>query len=172
MSIDFSKLDLMDALDLAILIEREAHERYEMFTEQLGHRSASNDAASVFASMAINEAKHGEQLAERRKGLFGDKPMRVSSTSIYDVEAPEMGDIDVNMSTLRAFELALESEQKALDFYEGALPHTTDPQIQELFKELRDEEIEHVRMVQEAIAALPPEAALEGQDDPDEYPAL
>ena len=37
-SLDFATLDLMDALDLAILIEVEAWERYKFFSEQIGHR--------------------------------------------------------------------------------------------------------------------------------------
>ena len=65
-NLDFSKLDLMDALDLAILIEVEAFERYKYFAEQLGSRS-SGDPASIFRSMAINESKHGKQLEERRR---------------------------------------------------------------------------------------------------------
>jgi rubrerythrin len=83
-----------------------------------------------------------------------------------------VGEIHPTMSTLRAFEIALESEQKAFDFYHEALAHITNPEIQKLFAELRDEETEHVRLVQQAISALPPEAALEWEDDPDEYPAL
>ena len=35
-SLDLSKLSLMDALDLATLIEEEARQRYEMFASQLG----------------------------------------------------------------------------------------------------------------------------------------
>ena len=36
-SLDLSKLSLMDALDLAKLIELEACHRYQMFASQLGH---------------------------------------------------------------------------------------------------------------------------------------
>ncbi len=169
--LDLSKIDLMDALDLATLIEEEAHKRYVMFAEQLGHRS-ENDAASVFSSMAENEAKHGEQIAERRKALFGDTPTRVTLLDVFDVEAPEAGAIYATMSPLQALEVALESEQQAFDFYDEALPHISNPEIKELFTELRDEETEHIRMVQESIDRLPPEAALESKEDPDEYPAL
>ncbi len=45
--IDFSTLSLMDALDIAILVEVEACERYELFNSQLGHRYP-DDAADVF----------------------------------------------------------------------------------------------------------------------------
>jgi rubrerythrin len=165
-SLDLSTLDLMDALDLAILIEVEAFERYTYFAEQLGHRFPG-DAASMFRSMAINESKHGKQLIERRKELFGGQPVRVSKDALFDVEAPELGAPRRNMSPLKALQLALASEQKAFWFYDEALKHVTDPGVRELFEELRDEETEHVRMVKEAIEALPPgsDVDLENEDD-------
>ncbi len=169
--LDFATLDLMDALDLAVLIEVEACERYKMFVTQLGHRFPG-DASSVFASMAENEAKHGEELAKRRQTLFGDIPIRVSPDDLYDVEAPDYGAPRFNMSPLRAFEVALSSEQKAHDFYDQALAHITDPEIHALFIELRDEETDHVRMLREAMAALPPGTDVEWEDDQDEYAAL
>lgn len=169
--LDFATLDLMDALDLAVLIEAEAYDRYRLFAAQLGHRSAG-DAASVFASMAENEAKHGKELAARRKTLFGDAPVRVSPDDLFDVEAPDVGAPRSNMSTLQAFEVALAAEQKAHGFYDQALPHVTNPEIHALFVELRDEETDHVRMVREAIAALPPGADQVWEEDEDDLPAL
>ncbi|MCA9726530.1 MAG: ferritin family protein [Candidatus Eisenbacteria bacterium] len=169
--IDFANLELMDALDLAVLIEVEAFERYKMFAAQLGHRE-KGDAASVFAFMAENEAKHGKDLLERRRSLFGETAPKVSRDDLFDVEAPEQGAARSNMSTLRAFEIALESEQKAFDFYDQALVHVTDTEIRALFTELRDEETDHVRMVRDAIAALPPGADAEWEEDEDELPAL
>ncbi|MFZ4478335.1 MAG: ferritin family protein [Rhodoferax sp.] len=161
--IDFSTLDLMDALDLAVLIEAEARDRYNFFAEQIGRRDAV-DAASIFESMAINEEKHGQQLAERRHELFGDKPMRVNKTAIFDVEAPEFGAPRWNMSALKAFQLALSSEEKAFWFYDEAIKHVTNPVVRELFTELRDEESEHVRLVKDAIEALPPGSDVDAED--------
>lgn len=153
--IDFSTLNLMDALDLAILIEAEAHERYKFFAEQIGPRHELN-AASIFETMAINEEKHGQQLSVRRQELFGSKPMRVNKTAIFDVEAPEFGAPQWNMSPLKAFKMALSSEEKAYWFYDEALKYVKDSAVQKLFIELRDEETEHVRMVKDAIESLPP----------------
>jgi rubrerythrin len=169
--LDLSNLDLMDALDLAVLIEAEAYDRYRMFAAQLGHRSPG-DAASVFASMAENEAKHGKDLAARRKTLFGTAPMRVSRDDLFDVEAPDQGTPRRNMSTRQAFEVALAAEQRAHDFYEEALAQVTNAETRALFAELRDEEVGHVRMVREAIAALPPDADEEWDLDDDDMPAL
>jgi rubrerythrin len=48
-SLDLSKLSLMDALDLAILIEEEARQRYKMFASQVGGAGSDYDARSFFA---------------------------------------------------------------------------------------------------------------------------
>ena len=101
-SLDLSKLSLMDALDLAILIEEEAHQRYKMFASQVGGAGSGYDARSFFASMAENEAKHGNDLLERRIALFGKVPMKVKLADLYDVEAPEIGAPRRGMSTVQA----------------------------------------------------------------------
>lgn len=162
--VDFSTLTLMDALDLAHLIEVEAYERYTLFAAQLGRRGPG-DPGTVFHSMALNEKKHGEQLAKRRRTHFGDAPARVTLDDLFDVEAPDAGSPRWNMSTLSAFRIALSSERKAFAFYDQALPHVTQPDVRALFEELRDEETEHVRMLETMIAKLPPEAAVELEDE-------
>ena len=86
--IDFANLSLMDALDLAILVEDEAQERYEEFAAQMEqHRTP--EAAKFFRYMVENEAKHGRELSARRVQRFGDAPRNVSRTMIYDIEAPD-----------------------------------------------------------------------------------
>ena len=161
--INFATLDLMDALDLAVLIECEARDRYNFFAEQIGRRDGV-DAGSIFESMAVNEEKHGQQLAERRKQLFGDKPVRVSKTAIFDVEAPEFGAPRWNMSAFKALQLALSSEEKAYGFYDEAIKFVKDAGVRELFTELRDEETEHVGLVKKAMAALPPGSDVDAVD--------
>jgi rubrerythrin len=169
--LDLSKLSLMDALDLAKLIEMEACHRYQMFAKQLG-RTGGYDAGAFFASMAENEAKHGQELEARRKNLFGDAPARLTLDDLFDVEAPDMGTPHRGMSTLQAFEVGLAAEKKAYDFYDAALPGISNPEVKELFTELRDEETEHVEMLREAMAKLPESAKEEVEFDVDEIPYL
>ena len=164
--LDYSKLTLMDALDLATLIEVEASKRYVQFAEQLGSRY-DDDAASVFQSMAVNENKHGEQITERRSRLFGDQPPKVTLDDIFDVEAPDVGAARRNMSPLDAYLVALISEKKAFAFYDLALRYVSEPEVKVLFEELRAEEAEHIRMIQEVIKKLPPEARLDVEDEDD-----
>jgi rubrerythrin len=169
--LDLSKLSLKDALDLAKLIELEACHRYQMFASQLGH-TGGYDAGAFFATMAENEAKHGQELEIRRKALFGDAPARLTLDDLFDVEAPEMGAPRRGMSTLQAFEVGLEAEKKAHDFYDMALPGITDPEVRALFTELRDEETEHVEMLKEQMAKLPASARAEVEFDEDDTPYL
>ena len=169
--LDLSKLSIMDALDLAKLIEMEACHRYQMFAAQLG-RSGGYDAGAFFGTMAENEAKHGQELEARRKALFGDVPARLTLDDLFDVEAPEMGAPRRGMSTIQAFEVGLAAEKKAYDFYDMALPGITNPEVQALFTELRDEEAEHVEMLREAMAKLPSSANVEIEFDVDEAPYL
>ena len=169
--LDLSKLSLMDALDLAKLIELEAYNRYCMFATQLG-RTGGYDAGAFVATMAENEAKHGRELGARREAMFGNTPAQVTLDDLFDVEAPDMGAPRRGMSTVQAFEIGLAAEKKAYDFYDMALPGITDPEVRALFTELRDEETEHVEMLQEAMAKLPSSAGEELEYDLDETPYL
>jgi len=162
--LDYSKLTLMDALDLATLIEIEAFKRYTQFAERLGS-GYGDDAASVFQSMAVNENKHGEQIAERRIALFGEQRPNVKLDDLFDVEAPDSGSPRWGMSPLKAYQMALSSERKAFAFYDQALRYVSQPDVKALFEELRDEEAEHVQMIEAIIAKLPPSASIDLEDE-------
>ena len=90
MALDFARMNLKDALDLAILMEDEARVRYDEFTQLVGGRYPG-DAADVFKLMASYEAKHGDQLRARRRSLFHDAPSRMSLDMLDDAEAPDRG---------------------------------------------------------------------------------
>ena len=169
--IDFSTLTLQDALDLAILIEEEARQRYEEFTRIVGGRYAG-DAADMFKLMAAAETKHGNELAAQRRQLFGDAPRRVPMSALEDVEAPNRGAPRVFMSARQAMEVALSSEEKAFDFFSDALPHVKDPGVKALFEELRVEEQRHQELVRARIDRLPPGPDVEDDeaDDPGSDP--
>ena len=53
-----------------------------------------------------------------------------------------------------------------------ALPGITDPEVIELFTELRDEESEHVEMIREAMSKLPESDSVETEIDPVDAPYL
>ena len=162
-AIDFATLSLVDALDLAILIEDEARDRYEEFADQMDMHHTP-DAARFFRDMAVNETKHGTELAERRQKLFPTEPRKVTRDMLWDVEAPGYDAARMFMTAHDAMEVALEAEVKAHDYFAAALEHVKDSDVKALFTELRDEEIEHQDMVQAAMAKLPPRAKVSAED--------
>ena len=155
--IDFGRLSLQDALDLAILIEEEAHDRYLELADQMEmHRTP--EAASFFRWMSVNEARHGEELRARREQRFPDQPRRVTRSMLFDVEAPEYDEVRAFMTPLQAMAAALRSEQKAHAFFVAALPRLKDPEVKALFEELRDEEVEHQALVKKEMDRLGPDS--------------
>lgn len=166
-TIDFASLSLQDALDLAILVEEEAQERYLEFVDQM-EQHHTPEAAKFFATMARNEQKHGEELRARRKALFGDAPRRVARSMLWEVEAPDYDQPRAFMTARQAMQVALASETKAHEFFVHALPHVVDPEVRKLFQELRDEEILHQALVREAMRGLPPGEEPDAEDYADE----
>jgi rubrerythrin len=164
--IDFAQLSEQDALDLAILIEEEAEERYQEFAHQMDLHHTP-DAASFFRFMAGNEARHRDQLALRRADRFGDAPRRVTRAMLWDVEAPDYDEARAFMSARRAMDAALRCEQKAHAFFVGALTAVRDAAVRSLFEELRDEEVHHQDLVGRELAKLPPET--DGEIEPEDF---
>lgn len=165
--IDFANLTLRDALDLAILVEEEARDRYEEFADQMEqHRTP--EAARFFRFMVDNEEKHRIALASKRAEDFGDEPCSVTRSMIFDVEAPDYDEVRAFMTERDALAAALAAEEKAFAFFENALPSIGDPQVRELFTELRDEEMEHQELVKRQIAKAPEDPELAADDFADE----
>ena len=165
--IDFGSLTLKDALDLAVLIEEEAKERYEEFIDQMvSHRTP--EAARFFRFMAANEEKHRSALAARRAQLFADAPASVTRAMLFDVEAPDYDEVRVFMSVRVALEAALRAEQKAYAFFDRALPAIRAPEVRALFADLRAEELLHQELVQRELEKLPPQAAFRPEDFADD----
>jgi rubrerythrin len=154
--IDFSGLSLRDALDLAILIEEEARERYVEFVDQMVLHHTP-EAADFFRAMAGNEARHEAELNARRSSLFRDEPCLVKRSMLWEVEAPDYDQTRAFMSVRQAMAVALRSEIKAHEFFVEALPHITDPEVRALFEELRDEELVHQRLVSTQLDNTPPD---------------
>ncbi|HTS79897.1 MAG TPA: ferritin family protein [Myxococcaceae bacterium] len=161
--IDFERLTLRDALDLAILIEEEARDRYREFSEQLAAH-ATPEVADFFTRMARIEDRHRSELLERRQTLFGDAPSTVERTQIFDVEAPGYEQARAFMGVREALETVLASEIKAHAFFDEALPRVKDPELKALFQELRAEEVHHQALVKSELARCP-----EKPDDGEAY---
>ncbi len=166
-TLDLARLDLRDALDLAILVEEEARDRYEELAAQMENQHTS-EAAAFFHQMVKNEAKHGEELAIRRRDLFGDAPRRVDRSLLWDVEAPAYESVRAFMTLREALTVALEAEVKAHHFFSEALKLPIAEPVKELFEELQQEEVLHQELVSKQLSRLAPDSGLAPEDFADE----
>jgi len=166
-TLDPSALDMRDALDLAILVEEEARERYEEFVLQM-EATESADPAAFFRHMAENESKHGKALAEKRRALFGDAPRRVDRSMLWDEEAPAYETVRAFMTVRQAMEVALGAEKKAQSFFTSARASVRDAGVAALFEELGREELMHQELVERELAKLPPAPLAVAEDYADE----
>ena len=163
-SVDFSTIDARDALDLAVLVEEEAQDRYVEFADQmLLHHNL--EAERFFRFMAVNEGKHHQKLAAQRVARFGDSTPRVQRDMLFDIEAPEYDEVRMFTTPRQALETALRAEVKAHQFFVDALAQVKDPEARVLFEELRDEELEHQRLVEQHMARLPLDSAVGTAED-------
>jgi len=149
--IDFERITLRDALDLAVLIEEEARDRYEEFADQLAAHDTP-EVADFFSRMARIEERHRTELLERRRTLFGSAPSAVDRRALFDVEAPGYEAAHAFMGVRQALETVLAAEVKAHTFFSEALPRVKDPELKVLFQELREEEVHHQALVKAELA--------------------
>ena len=169
-SIDLANISLRDALDLAVLVEEEAKDRYGEFADQM-ELHHNPEAARFFRFMLAIEAKRESRLAERRRGLFGDEPRAVTREMIFDIEAPEYDEVRANMTLRQALDASLRAETKAFEFFDAAVAQVKDDEVRKLFTELRKDELEHQELVKKELAKLPPSGP-EGYGEEDEPVAL
>ena len=155
-SIDLAKLTLQDALDIALIIEEEASERYSELARQL-ELHHTDEAAAFFRRMVGYEKAHAAQLREKRQQLVGDAPSEVDPVEVPELEAPDFGAIRAFMSPHAALRVAMQSEVRAHEFYSKALESVKDEQVRELFAEMVEEEAHHKMLVQQQMDKLPPE---------------
>ncbi len=165
---DFQRLEPADALDLGVLMEEEARQRYLDFAELLEEVHHNLAAAKFCRLMVGNEERHGKELWRRRQQLYPDAPTRVTAAELYDVEAPDPGGVTAFMSPHECLEMALDAEKKAEAFFREALAGPLHAEVAALFAELADEEVDHQRMVREQLARLPEEPPLRREDVADD----
>ena len=147
---DFSKLDAMDILDIAIYVEREAAANYEELATWCGREAP--ETAAFFKRMAGWENRHGDQLSQRREALFGDTPPSYTDSGAWEVETPDYAKVGVSLSIADALRVAFEAERNAERYYSGAIEYITDPETLFLLENLRFAEVEHQRLLKEEMA--------------------
>jgi len=145
LDLDFSKLSGTDVLDMAIAIENEAEVYYEQLADWVS--DGDPEVRTFFGRMAGLEKRHRDQITAERERLFGDAPPSNAEKVSWAVEMPDFDKVPNDATLRQAFQVALESETRAHDFYAGALEYALDDQIAALFEDLKRAEAQHQRLL-------------------------
>jgi rubrerythrin len=153
LSMDFSKLKPHDVLDLAIFAESEAQDNYDQLATIM--RSRGNDhAADFFHRMAGLEKLHHDQLRDRREELFPAAVPGLADRWFWGIEAPDYAAVGSSITVREAYAFALDSEERAHDYYAQALDYVHDVRMTSLFEELREAEAQHQHLLRQELAQL------------------
>ena len=155
LELDFSKLSGTDILDMAIAIEDEAQLYYEQLADWV-KKGTNGEAADFFLRMATREERHRQQIVAQRERLYGDAPASNAAKVSWAVEAPDYDAVPNDISLREAFDVAMDAENRAEEFYAGALDYAADDTLVSLFEGLRQAETEHKRLLEEEKARLLP----------------
>lgn len=152
--VDFSKLRANDALDMAIAIEEEGSYYYEQLADWIG--DSNPEVSDFFRRMSVREKRHHDQVVALREKLFAGKPSSHAEKVSWGVEAPDFDAVPNDITLRQAFDVAMDSETRAHDFYASAIEYAADDQIAELFEGLRASEADHQRLLKEEMAKFLP----------------
>jgi len=151
----------------AYVIEVDATDRYNLLADQMEvHNNV--ELAELFRKLASHEEHHANEILERA----GDKALpKLKSTDFKwgNFEAPEAAELDrahYLMTPWHALQMALRAEKRAFAFFDQMVKVAKDDEMKKWAEEFREEEAEHVRLVEDLLKRYP-EPAEDWAEDPD-----
>lgn len=160
-----------ELMSQALAMEREAVARYDELADIMEVHN-NREVAELFRKMAVVEGHHVSQILSemgwaedtveaRRPGVWAtaDGPESVSLDEMHYLMHP-----------WHALQLALGAEQRAQAFFEEMAKAAPNDAVREAALEMRDEEAEHVALIQAWIAKVPkPDPEWHVDPDPPRY---
>ena len=163
---DINLIDELLAHSLAI--EREAAERYAELADQMEVHH-NHEVAALFRKLAAIEAKHIAEVERRSAGhtLPHIPPWEYRWGDAESPEAPLHDEAHYLMTPYHALSLALAAEQRAEKFFAQVAATATQEDVRRMAGGLRDEEAEHVSLIEKWLNRYPkPEAGWDQDTDP------
>ena len=149
---------LADLYAVAYGIEAAAVERYELLAAQMeAHNHA--DLVVIFLDLARAEGIHRDEIRrlaeEARVDVLALAPRVAEWPQGESPEEVDAGAAHYLMTPWHALELALDAEQRALEFFSSIAASAKDPKVRKLAKEFMEEEAEHVNLVHRLMRRHP-----------------
>ena len=159
-----------ELLAYALVIEQEAAEGYAELADQMEVHN-NREVAGLFHKLAGIEAKHVAKVESLGAGRS------LPQISIWDLpwqgpespETPARDEAHYLMTPHHALSLALAAERRAAAFFASMVEKAEDAEVQAMARQLRDDEQQHVALLEEWIGRYP--APQEGWDEDPDPPA-
>lgn len=140
----------------AIAIEREAAERYAELAQHM-EDLGNDEVGALFRRLAVYEAGHLQTLEARTAGIALPE-IGAGEYAWLDAGAPETVAPELVFGLLTphaALGLALDAERRAQQFFTAVRATAVDPALRALAQEMAAEELQHIALVEQAMARVP-----------------
>jgi rubrerythrin len=130
-------------------------ETFDFYTKA-EHKTFNPEGKRIFHWLAKTEEQHYLKLSELYSSLDQNDRWVFYGGSTISLEpaTAESQKITYETDDLVALEIAMEIEKKGLAYYEDLLQQTTDPDGRSMLETLKNEEVEHLRIIGEKYAAI------------------
>lgn len=144
----------MNAVELAIKMEKDAIEFYKGAVAKSGHPFGKK----MFESFVEDEKRHLKALDEIFSGLDlkmdPQSPMKKVRSIFDELKSEMMQRVKADTDEIEAIRLAMDFEKKGYEFYRKAAEEVTEKKIKTLFEILIKEEEEHFNILQNTLSFL------------------
>jgi rubrerythrin len=151
----------------AYAMEGEAAERYAEFADSMEVHN-NREVAELFRKLSRIEQRHADQIVEQMG--WKQAPALSANVRWEGAEGPETGapiELHYLMQPYHALQIALHNEKRARDFFTHLVKLTSNAGVRKAALEMQQEEVEHVRLIEEWLKRTPvPESNWEADLDP------
>lgn len=142
---------VLDAIMRAIELEKETFDFYT----RAAHKTFNPEGKRIFGWLAKTEEVHYLKLTELYNALHeGGRWVFYGGATISLEPAEGSAAVGFDTDDRAALTIALEIEQRGLDYYTALLEQTADPDGRSMLETLRQEEQDHIRVIRERLDRL------------------
>lgn len=140
----------------AVRLEAEAARRFDELAEDMATHG-NHQVEKIFRDFADFSRLHLKHAMDRA-GFRHVGELPADGYDWPEGESPEAAPwwgVDAMMDARAALELALDSERRGLFYYQTVADTSPDPRVVAMASDFADEERDHVRQLEEMLAACP-----------------
>lgn len=144
--------EMLDAIMRAIELEKETFDFYV----KAEHKTFNPAGKRIFTWLAKTEEGHYLKLTELYNSLHESGRWVFYGGSTFDLAPAGDDEHRVNLDTddIEALRIAQDIEKRGMAYYEELIAKTADPDGKAMLETLRNEEIEHLRVIDEKLKEL------------------